>query len=67
LIAKTLFDIEANNRELLMILSGGDKVQYESYLDSDVVDFWGLVWEWEKRKARENKLNEQKARTDERN
>ena len=50
-----------------MILSGGDKVQYESYLDSDVVDFWGLVWEWEKRKARENKLNEQKARTDERN
>lgn len=49
-----------------MIMSGRDKWAYDSYKRTDIVEFWGLVWEHEeyiKKIKREQK--KKKGETDE--
>lgn len=54
--------MESDSRELLMMLSGGDKKSYDSYLATEVREFWGLVWDFEKRNRKKLK-NYKHART----
>lgn len=35
-------------------MADGDKLKYDSYKGTDVIEFWGLVWEYEQRVASKN-------------